>query len=96
MYYMGEAKRKPLFRKGDVIAVLHFDQGDEVWKQGVIQIEWYRRNVMHTRNGAYGIKNLSGELRWVSCNIDCLEKDSFVKYMGNVKRDTTLKVLYGK
>lgn len=90
------ARRNPKYQKGDVVAVIHFDQGDEVWQQGVLLIDGYRRKVKHTQNGCYAIKPLSGDIRWISCNIDCLEKDSFVKYMGNIKKDSTLKVLYGK
>ena len=99
------------YKKGDVLEVLTYDQGDEQWERGIIIITDYDPSTPHTDNGTYGIQRIKGNVNWLCVNADELNEAAdledegsipkagivtWVKYIGNFSNDKAIEALYGK
>lgn len=86
---------KNKYNEGDVLLVTTWDQGDEVWKTGTIQIVEYSPVHEYTEYGVYITRRLSGDITWLCVNAKSLDEEPDVKILGNVHTDSGWKVLYG-
>jgi len=84
------------FHVGDIIEVRkYYDQGDERWKSGIVHITEYNPNCKHTKYGIYSISSLRGDIGWISINAQLLDTMDYVVWLGNIKEDRILRLLYG-
>lgn len=101
----------PKFQKGDVLDVIAYDQGDEVWERGTILITGHDPKAKHTKEGIYSVQPLKGQIRWISINSQIFDEGVEYNtngptpmYMANIYRNlltnigssTTIDILYGK
>lgn len=87
--------RKNKYDVGDILLVTDFDQCDEIWQTGIIQITGYEPESKHTEYGLYEIKRLSGDINWICRNAQGLDDTYDVRLLGNINVDKGWKVLYG-
>lgn len=94
------------FFAGDVLKVYSYDQGDEVWQWGIIQILDYIGPYASAPQGTYKTLPLRGSITFIAINSyeidnarpieDCRIHNSgtYVNYVGNIS-DKAIRVLYG-
>lgn len=87
--------RKNKYDIGDILLVTDFDQGDEIWQTGIIQITGYDPQASHTEYGIYETKRLTGDITWICRNAQGLDDTPDVRLLGNINVDKGWKVLYG-
>ncbi len=74
------------FKPGDVIDIIAWDQGDEQWDRGVIEILEHQPIVSHTKNGCYVTQNLTGSVTWISVNADILDNADHFDVIPNLDK----------
>ena len=87
--------KKNKYEVGDILLITDFDQGDEIWKTGIIQITGYEPETPNTEYGLYEIKKLTGNINWICRNAEGLDDTPDVRLLGNINIDKGWKVLYG-
>ena len=86
----------PRFKAGDLLEVHVWDQGDDIWQDGIVLITEYQPHYKHTTNGVYKFKCIKGNASWISFNSDSFDRINTHIWIGNIADDATLKVLYGQ
>ncbi len=98
------------FKRGDVLEVVAWDQGDELWKHGTILITGHNPNTRHTKEGSYSIQPLKGNITWISINSQIFDDglefsktgptavvaDVYRNLLTNIGSSNTIDILYGK
>lgn len=87
--------RKNKYDIDDVLLITAWDQGDEKWQTGIIQITDYYPKSSHTEYGIYETKQLRGDITWICINAQILDDTPDVRLLGNINVDKGWKVLYG-
>lgn len=87
--------RKNKYDVGDILLITTWDQGDEKWQTGIVQITDYDPKCNHTEYGVYETKHLVGDITWICINAQILDDTPDVRILGNIGVDKGWKVLYG-
>ena len=88
---------KVRFKVGDVIEVAkYWDQGDDRWQEGIVQIVAYEQPGEYAPTGVYHLKILKGSITWAAYNTKFMDELPYLIWMGNINEDKTLRLLYGK
>lgn len=84
------------FKVGDIIEVAkYWDQGEDMWRSGVIMITEIGPPGPYNSKGSYGTKRMSGDIHWISTSVEFLDKMNYLIWIGNIEDNPALKVLYG-
>lgn len=87
--------KKNKYDVDDILLITAWDQGDEKWQTGIIQITNYEPISSHTEYGVYETKHLAGNIHWLCINAQILDDTPDVRILGNIGIDKGWKVLYG-
>lgn len=82
-----------MFDIGDVVHVRCWDQGDEVWEEGITMIT-DAGTATHVDRGVYALKSIAGTFNATLMNADYFEP-SVTRILGNVKNGKMVELLYG-
>ena len=88
---------KTRFKVGDIIEIeKYWDQGDDKWLSGIVQITDYTPHYPNTINGMYSMELLNGNFSSIRHNSDVFDNLQYLVWLGNINDNKTLRLLYGK
>ena len=82
----------PRFKVGDLLEVYVYDQGDEVWRHGIVLISGYSPTAQHTKKGCYNFKTIKGDACWISYNVEFFDNINTHIWIGNIEDDPILPI----